>query len=318
MSRSPGLCGFEFGRNPLFWGLHLWLWVLAAVVGTASWDCAIDEPVRATRESALSAPAEGISTLEVRNRIGRIDVTGYDGADVQVRLVVKVRAASDERAEALAREVTLRPTVEGDTLKLSPLLPNLGHREQIEVELDVSVPWPRAAADSPAAATQPSAAARSVDCHTDVGRIRVRDVAAAVDADASTGAIKVENVSGPVNAETQTGTVRVRAVNGKVTATSTTGSVTVADVRGPVRATTSTGSIDVSHVDCRQAGQAPQTAVWAHATTGSVCVQDVTGNVEATTSVGRVSVSDVRGTVKAHSALGKVVRNHIEEPADSD
>jgi hypothetical protein len=285
---------------------------LALAMSASSWCCSVDEPIRATREFAVSAHADGISKVAVRNRIGAVLVRGSIAPDVRVQVVVKVRAAGDARAAVLAAKVQVQSAREGDTLKVYSLSPDLEPREQIEVDLEVSVPWPRIASGE-SSATQP--AARLVDCQLHVGEVIVRDVDAAVRTELTTGTTRIQCVAGPVDVESKTGTVRIEGADDRVTVIGGTGDYDVADVRGPVSVTATKGRIHVHAVKPIFAGATDASVVSAHVATGSVKIEDVTGDVQASTNTGTVRVSDVRGTVDAHSNVGQVIQDPPEGPA---
>ena len=278
------------------------------------WSCSLEDPIRATREFALSAAAEGVSTIEVHNRVGAIRVKGYDGADVQVQVLVKVRAASDDARQGPGREG--RGPVRAGRQDAEAFLTAAGPgpaMSRSRWSWTSRVPWRRAGGGAAAATTNP-ASARAVVCQMVVGVLEVREVAAAIRADITTGVTKIEDVCGPVEVESGTGTIHVSGADDKVMVTSGTGDVTVADVRGQVHVSAAVGRIEVRNVKPSPAGVPSTMAVWVHVSTGYIRIQDVTGDVQATTSTGRVKVTDVRGTVDAHSAIGEVTLDHIEGP----
>jgi DUF4097 and DUF4098 domain-containing protein YvlB len=154
--------------------------------------------------------------VEVVNTNGEIDVAPGDGAQVEVTAERIAKAATDEAARDLLKDVRIEEQASPDRVRLEtktpPGMTRLGGSTEVRYHLKV-----------PASAT-----------------VRVRN---------TNGAVRVTGVTGAVRAETTNGGVRGIDLGGAVEATTTNGGVrlqvvSVAD--GGIRAETVNGGIDVT------------------------------------------------------------------------
>jgi len=145
--------------------------------------------------------------LIVDNVWGSIEVTGYSGNEVQVEVAERIRAESEERADAAKREIRLDMTQSGDTVKVYVDGPfrcrcpdgegfagERGH-SGYEVTYDFHIRAPREA---------------RVDLYTvNRGQIRVANIA---------GDFDIRNVNGGIELRGVSGSGRARTVNGALVA----------------------------------------------------------------------------------------------------
>lgn len=183
--------------------------------------------------------------VSVSNVNGAIIVQGWDGNEVRVEAVKKVKASSRSSAEEAMRRIEVRVERQGDRLEVETKLPHggdgffdwlFGNHSNANVTYTVSVP-------------------RRTDVEVDTvnGKVRVRGVAGRVEADTTNGHIEMADVRGSVKAGTTNGGIDVELTD--VTAgagmrfSTTNGSIHLVlprDARVSVDADTTNGGI---HLD---------------------------------------------------------------------
>lgn len=140
----------------------------------------------------------------VDNVFGEIEVTGYDGDQVQVTAQKIIAARSEEKADTAEREVTLEIVEEGQTIELYVDGPfrnrhNRGlnwrgeKREEYKVLYDFQIKVPR-------------------NCEVELTTVNDGDVIVK----ALSGRFDISNVNGAIRMEELSGSGRVNAINGEV------------------------------------------------------------------------------------------------------
>lgn len=136
----------------------------------------------------VTVPAAGVLTVDAEPN-GGIDVTGTTRGDVLVRAKVTAQAETMERAQQIARAVTVNATASN----VSAAGPSgLGRREQWQVSYRLSVPT-----------------VSSLSLKTTNGGIAIRDVDGAVEFRTVNGGVKLANMAGDVKGRTSNGGVDV-------------------------------------------------------------------------------------------------------------
>lgn len=182
--------------------------------------------------------------VSVSNVNGAVTVQGWDGQEVRVEAVKKVKASSRDRAEEAMRKLEVRVEQRGDHLEIDTRLPKrsdgmfdwlFGNHSNANVTYTVSVP-------------------RRTDVEVDTvnGKVRVRGVAGRVVADTTNGGIEMEDVRGSVKAATTNGGIRVElaevAAGQGMRFSTTNGAIRLTlprDARVSVDAGTTNGGIDL-------------------------------------------------------------------------
>lgn len=143
-------------------------------------------------------------SVSVSNVNGAILVQGWDGDEVRVEAVKKVKAGSRDSAEEAMRRLEVRIDHQGDHLEIDTKLPKrsegvfdwmFGNHSNANVTYTVSVP-------------------RRTDVEVDTvnGKVRVRGVAGRVGASTTNGGIEMEDLRGSVRASTTNGGIDVELV----------------------------------------------------------------------------------------------------------
>jgi DUF4097 and DUF4098 domain-containing protein YvlB len=176
--------------------------------------------------------------VDVVNVNGRIDVEGVDGATMDVKAEITVRAGSDEAARDLLKQVEIREDNTNGRVRLETRYPKGLGRSNVSVKYTLRVP--RTA---------------GVTVETTNGSIVVNQMAGWVRAETTNGSVEGRNLSGAVSASTTNGgvdmAVTALAPDG-VTIESTNGSVSLrvpAEAKGTISARCVNGGIRVSDLN---------------------------------------------------------------------
>lgn len=182
-----------------------------------------------TRSHTLTFEDFSNQPLNVKTQNGSIDVTQWDGADVQIEAVI--RSATEERAG---------------------ISHPLAHRD--ENGLHIGVQWAegeRYGAEGCSFVVKvPSAS--MLDLNSSNGSITARGLACPVTADTSNASIVISDAVGAVNVDTSNGSVMLHNVSGPVEADTSNAQVSVTLADGcthPIFVHTSNGAIHLSVPD---------------------------------------------------------------------
>lgn len=173
--------------------------------------------------------------VEVVNVNGRIDVEGVDGATMDVKAEITVRAGTDEAARDLLKQVEIREENTNGRIRLETRYPKGLGRSNVNVKFTLRVP--RTA---------------GVNVESTNGSIVVVQMAGRVRAETTNGDVEGSSLSGAVSASTTNGDVDIAmtalAPDG-VTIETTNGSVSLkvpSDTKGTISAECVNGGIKVS------------------------------------------------------------------------
>lgn len=203
------------------------------------------EAARYTAMLDFTVPYTTNAGLDVESDNGGVAVSKAVDTS-QVHIIGKVRAATQERADAVKVRAS---RAEDGTLLVRVDWPNnkrLGN-EGCEISISIAdTKWLRlVTTNGGIKAANMSGVADLVSTN---GSIKISDHAGAVNARTSNGAIEVRSIAGPVKAETTNGAIELLGVDQHATAETTNGSIEVAltpDSAGPVKLGSTNGNIKV-------------------------------------------------------------------------
>lgn len=137
----------------------------------------------------LVATVASVGSLNVDGREnGGVSVVGWDRNDVEIRARVWANARSEERAEEIAREVSVR--LDGGRIRAEG--PESGRRESWGVSFEIHAP-----------------AHTDLDLRANNGGIRVADVSGDIHFDTQNGGVHLAGVGGDVRGRTENGGLHV-------------------------------------------------------------------------------------------------------------
>ncbi|RPJ79512.1 MAG: hypothetical protein EHM13_13325 [Acidobacteria bacterium] len=173
-------------------------------------------------------------TVEIVNANGRIEVTGGDVKQVEVKAIIRARSSTEESAKEFLEKIEIREEAGGDLVRLETTAPRVSG-SHAEVEYQVSLPgW------------------ASVRLRNTNGQVWVRGLSGNVRAETTNGGVKGEGLTGGVEASTTNGGVNLEIASvgeAGIRAETTNGGVQVslpADAKAEVRASCVNGGISVS------------------------------------------------------------------------
>lgn len=187
------------------------------------------------REATAAIPPGG--TLRVRNTLGDIEAQGADIPDARVAGVLKIWAADQAAAEALAEQITL--TVEQGDKGPSIVVQHPPKVRRVRFDLKVFVPQQsgtKISLLSPAGdVTARNLKGAGVVIATQSGDIRTSEIAGDVAAETASGDIAVEGVLGNVATSTASGDIQAIRLSGQsFKALTQSGDVALSEATVPV------------------------------------------------------------------------------------
>lgn len=225
-------------------------------------------------------PLSPSGELRVEQRVGKVQVTGWDQPNARV-------AATSEDGD----DLTERLEVESDgrllQVKIDPQATFFGlFRRSKKVDLEIMVPYGvRCNVDSGSGPVKVAGTKGPLSVDTGSGVITVAEVRHA-DLNTGSGNVVACNVDGDLKVDTGSGTVTVERVRGSVEAETGSGGVTVRVVAGDVDV--ETGS-------------------------GGVVMEDIMGAVEIETGSGGVQARRIRGPeLQAETGGGSLVLEALD------
>ena len=126
-----------------------------------------------TRSEKLTGPVAGITRLDIRTDVGKIHLNAADVAEIRVQAVIRVKAATEERAEELAEGVRIVLEPSGETLAIKAVKPTGFGRNGVDFTI-----------------TAPAGLA--LKCTTNIGDIRTTGFTGPIEAFADIGDIRAE------------------------------------------------------------------------------------------------------------------------------
>lgn len=146
------------------------------------------------RVLTATAPAQGLSAVDVDGKVGSVLISTAAVNDVRIRVVVETKSSWSfwrGRTRGNAQGVDLRANRSGNTLSVTLA----GDREHLEETWTLEVPESLAA-----------------KVKVDVGRIRVRGIRGGCDTSVDVGEIDIDVPEGNISAESDVGDVKVRTM----------------------------------------------------------------------------------------------------------
>ena len=180
-----------------------------------------------SRSEDLTAPLANVTALDVATNVGTIRLEAGQVAEVRIAAEIKVRAATEERAQELAEEVRIVAEPSGETLTIKAIKPSDLGRNQLSVDFTITAP-----------------AALALDCTTNVGDIRVTGFTKRVKASTDVGTITCTGLREEIDLHTNVGDIRAEYADDapaalQVAMATNVGSIEFAgphgDLGGPVR-----------------------------------------------------------------------------------
>lgn len=171
---------------------------LAAGLGLAGMASAACElavasfKAEAKDEWTRSYPLGPGGTLEIGNTNGAIEVSQSSGSTVEIRAERVAKAASEEAARDLLKQIEIREDVSASRVRLETKSPTGIRWGGFEVRYDVKVP-----------------AGTAVKVDNTNGRIRLTDLSGAVNAETTNGGVSGTGLTGGVRATTTNGGIEL-------------------------------------------------------------------------------------------------------------
>ncbi len=254
-------------------------------------------------------PSEGLTTVEVENLYGDVQVKSGEAEKVEIRLVKEILGDTREEARDLSEQVLITLSSEEGTLRVTTNRSDLGERgRKLSTHLTLTVPEQL-----------------PVSVKNKFGRVLMTDRVAACTIQNSYGKVEVNSVEGDLSITNRYKSVEAKNIKGKVSVTNHRGSIDVSSVEGDLDLETEHDRLNVEDI---------QGQVMLRNSYGRVQVEDVAGllHVDSTgcrvsaskvsgkvfikSSHKRVSIRDLQGSLELESAYARVSLSRIEGPVN--
>ncbi len=219
-------------------GLFVRLLATAVLLDTLAAGCQFGGDAfkaKFTRSEESFAPAAGITTLDIRTDVGKVQLDAADVAEVRVRAEIKVRAVTEEKAEELAEGVQIVLEPSGETLAIKAIKPAGLGRNELCVDFTIAAP-----------------AGLALRCTTNVGDIRATGFTGRIEARTNVGTVVCAGMRDSVDLYTDVGDIRAEYASDApaaihIEASTNVGSIEMAgpkDMSAQLTAEANVGSID--------------------------------------------------------------------------
>ncbi len=237
-----------------------------------------------TEEFHQAYKVEPGTTIKVYNKNGCVDISKWDGDEVDVFALKSTRL----RKSAL-EEVKIEVTTNGDMVIRTK---HLKKRVRVSVCYEIKVPEDVLVeyVESSNGSIELEGTKGDADLKTSNGGISLTDVEGKISAKTSNGRISVQDINGDVYARTSNGRITVEDVNGYVDLKTSNGRITIRGVAGILNVKTSNGRIkaEVSSLKSDEAN--------FKTSNGSIKLyisQDLNADIEMDTSNGSIEIHDI-------------------------
>lgn len=146
----------------------------------------------AKRTEELTAPLDGITSLDVATNVGTLKLEAADVEQAHITAEITVKAKTEEEAQQLVEEVRITAEPSGQKLVVKAVKPDNFGRNQLSVNFTITAPNQLAlACTTNVGDIEVAGFAERVEGHTDVGSITGTDLRGALALHTNVGDIKV-------------------------------------------------------------------------------------------------------------------------------
>lgn len=253
---------------------------LAAAAGAAEYK----------RNETYAYTATPLTSLEVRNPSGLVEIIGEEREDLHLDVLYRIRGRGDEQAADLMKRlgiavipdaersgrVEIEPVLDGEPLFSRNAKPPRGYEVRVDLQLHV----PRGV---------------HVEAAVTSGRLEARDLAGGAVLGATSGDLKGRRLAGELVFNLTSGDVDLEELRGPLEIAVTSGDLRLASHEGDATITCFSGDVDLSAVS----GDLAVSSI-----SGSILVAGVGGRLRANTTSGDIRVRDVDGSVWLRTSSG--------------
>ena len=252
------------------------------------------------------------SRLLINNANGDIEVNSAPQAQATARLIRRIRAANDEEARKIAKNINLQiaPTGAGYQLNVA----SNGVEHDFGVSIIVTLPQNLTAGVEINNALGVVKLAGLQGDHVIRGceRAEINRNAGGVTVENPRGAIEINEVQGQVYLTNTRNAINLRAINGPVTLDVKSGAVSLSHSSGPIQLRAADAQIEITEVGNDVAALAKQRVVSIEEARGSrIKLQEIKGAVAINAEHSRVEAQEITGDFTVDSSSDRVRVNKI-------
>ena len=247
---------------------------------------------------------EGLPVL-VKNPIGNVSISGWDGNSLTARLEVNISAESKQAARDLAGNMSLEICKGSDGLRVEPRIPSLADLKTRILSSTLSIRTP---------------SANKLLCETSFGTLQISGLRNDLEITGNNCSITAVDIVGDVKAYSDIGGVMLSEITGKSTVKCALGSITITGCDGDLKLESSLASISVfqSTGDAR-IDNSGEVKVFDHVGAivikngnGQVEVKKLQGNLEARNSYKPLLVEQITGDIVVENSNSTIDARYID------
>jgi DUF4097 and DUF4098 domain-containing protein YvlB len=238
--------------------------------------------VVAQEEIHRSFPFDANGEIEIANARGKILVSGWDEAKVQIDAIKKGDRANFELIQIAIIE-------DSKTLKIGVKYPPPACCQRTNLLLELHVKVPR------------GVTLKSVNSQS--GEITLDNIEGIVMANSLSGDIRVESCKNNCALSTNSGQIIASKIEGVTECRTLSGDINLEFIGGNTRATTASGDITLRRL---------RSKAYASTASGDITLEQISGNVTTTTTSGDLNIQDLGGDLMINNVSGDVSVTNVK------
>ncbi|HWR83629.1 MAG TPA: DUF4097 family beta strand repeat-containing protein [Candidatus Deferrimicrobium sp.] len=263
--------------------------------------------------------------IYVSSQLGDLQISGWEEQYVTARSTVEVSAGSGRGAEALADQIALDVSREGDSVSAILILPELTDPQSriVNCRLTVNVPRRNPLVVSTAyGETEIEGLRNSVKLSATSSEALLKDIRGAVDITASMGPIDMSEIQGRISVKASHSPVQLARCQGDIDITNAFSSVSLSQCvgqatiqnSGPTEIMRHSGSVQIENQNGSIAVARLSGDLKVRSSFESLSIDDVAGSVDIKNTNGNVEVQNVTGKFLAENSFGSIYGSRLQGP----
>lgn len=215
-------------------------------------------------ELSWDLEGEGVALITAQTQSGELELQGSDLTTVTVKADKRVRAPTQEEAEAFASQIEVKVELEDDEVVIDAVYPE--PPPGVEVTVSFKITAPRSV---------------EVDFKTGSGGTKISEVEGRVTAETGSGAIKLAKCKNAMDLQTGSGEIAVTEGEGQVAADTGSGGIKLQKIVGNAVLHTASGKIRVTGIEGTLEAKSDSGGITARNCIGAVDLQATSGRISA-------------------------------------
>jgi hypothetical protein len=250
------------------------------------------------------------SRLFINNTKGDIEINSAPQSQGTARLIKRIRAAGDEEARRIAKNISLQIASNGAGFQFN--VAAIGVEQDFGVSIVVTLPQnlPAGVEINNAIGAVKLTGLQGAHVIRGCERAEITRNAGGVTVENPRGAVELSDIQGPVQLTNTRQAVNLRAINGPVTLDVKGGNVSLGNSSGPLQLRATDAQIGIAGVGNDASGTARVVNI-EQARNSRIRLQEIKGAVSINADRSRVEAEEIRGEFRVDSTSDRVRVNRI-------